>query len=148
MNANYWNTVNEGGEGYVHQAPEKRSTAQIECELLGAEDELKSAKINAAYKDGQDGTAYKVERLQKKVAALKAEMSGAAPATVAVSAPATAPKNTAQAGKTWFYVSGRFTRAQLIAKREKAEHAAKIGGETFGAEARAVVAAITKLIGE
>lgn len=148
MNANYWNTVNEGGEGYVCQAPEKRSTAQIECEILDAEDELKSAKINADYKDSLDGTAYKVERLEKKVAALKAEISGAAPATVAVPAPATVPENTAQAGKTWFYVSGRFTRAQLVAKREKAELAAKMGGETFGAESRAIVAAITKLIGE
>ena len=73
-NAAYWNTVNEGGEGYVKQAPAVRSNDEIEFDLMDAERDLKSAKANAAYKDGQDGTAYKVECLEKQVAALKSEL--------------------------------------------------------------------------
>lgn len=87
MNASYWNTVNEGGEGYVQRAPAARSKEQIECDLFEAECDLKSAKINAAYKDGEDGTAYKVERLEKQVEALKAEMGVEAPAPVQAQTP-------------------------------------------------------------
>jgi len=75
-NAAYFKTVNENGGGYAKRAPAARSKARIECELFDAESDLESAKINADYKDGQDGTAYKVERLEKQVAALKAELAG------------------------------------------------------------------------
>lgn len=86
MNANYWNTVNEGGEGYVKRAPAIRSKDEIEFDLMDAERDLKSAKIDASYKDGQDGTDYKVERLEKKVAELKAEMGIEASAKTQVNA--------------------------------------------------------------
>lgn len=89
MNANYWNTVNEGGEGYVKRAPATRSREEVEFDLWDAERDLKSAKINAAYKNNEDGSDYKVERLEAKILKLRAELS--LPATPAAEvAPAAA----------------------------------------------------------
>ncbi len=51
------------------------------------------------------------------------------------------------AGITYFHGGARYTRAQLITRMEKSEAAAIIGGETFGADARANVAAIKKILG-
>ncbi|MDQ3270770.1 MAG: hypothetical protein M3Q12_01185 [Pseudomonadota bacterium] len=71
----YFRTVNENGGGYVKRAPATRSTAQVESELFDAECDLKSAKVAADCNDGQDGTAYKVERLAKQIADLRAELA-------------------------------------------------------------------------
>lgn len=75
MSNNYWKTVNENGGGYVKRAPATRSKGQIDCELSGAKIDLASAIVDASYKNGIDGTAYKVERLQKRVADLTAELA-------------------------------------------------------------------------
>ena len=89
MNANYWNTVNEGGEGYVKRAPAIRSRDEVEFDLCYAERDLASAKINAAYKKNEDGSDYKVERLEAKILKLRAELG--LPATpVAAVTPAAA----------------------------------------------------------
>ena len=89
MSANYWNTVNEGGEGYVKRAPAIRSRDEVEFDLRDAERDLASAKINAAYKNNEDGSDYKVERLEAKILKLRAELG--LPATpVAAVTPAAA----------------------------------------------------------
>ena len=75
MTNNYWKTVNENGGGYVKRAPAARSKSQVECELFGVKTDLASAITNAAYKNNEDGTGYKVERLQKRVAELSAELA-------------------------------------------------------------------------
>ena len=100
MNANYWNTVNEGGEGYVKRAPAIRSRDEVEFGLCYAERDLASAKINAAYKNNEDGSDYKVERLEAKILKLRAELgfndvATPAPAVVVPTAPA-APAVTPQ----------------------------------------------------
>ena len=87
MSANYWNTVNEGGEGYVKRTPEARSREEVEFDLMDAQRDLASAKVNAAYKNNEDGTGYKVERLEVKIQKLLAELG----APVATPAPAPAP---------------------------------------------------------
>ena len=71
----YWKTVNENGGGYVHRTPAARSQAQIKSDLCEVERDLEEAIINAAYKDGQDGTAAKVQRLQTRLQALQAELA-------------------------------------------------------------------------
>ena len=84
MNANYWNTVNEGGEGYVKRTPAIRSRDEVEFDLLDAERDLASAKINAAYKNNEDGSDYKVERLEQKIVKLRTELGlPAAPVALA-----------------------------------------------------------------
>jgi len=72
---NYWKTVNENGGGYVHRAPAARSKAQIKLDISEVQRDLEEAIINAAYKDGQDGTAYKVQRLQTRLQTLQAELA-------------------------------------------------------------------------
>jgi hypothetical protein len=74
MNA-YFKTVNENGGGYAPRPVAARSKGRISCDLDEAKNDLKSAIINAAYKNGEDGTAYKVERLQTRVAALEIELA-------------------------------------------------------------------------
>jgi hypothetical protein len=71
----YWKTVNENGGGYVHRAPAARSKAQIASDICEVKRDLEEAIINAAYKDGQDGTAYKVQRLQTRLQCLQAELA-------------------------------------------------------------------------
>lgn len=71
----YWKTVNENGGGYSRPAPAARSQAQIKSDLFEVERDLEEAIINAAYKDGQDGTAAKVQRLQTRLQALQAELA-------------------------------------------------------------------------
>ena len=75
MSTNYWKTVNENGGGYVNRPTATRSKGRISCDLDEAKNDLKSAIANAAYKDGNDGTAHKVERLTARVAALEAELA-------------------------------------------------------------------------
>ena len=75
MSTNYWKTVNENGGGYVKRAPDVRSKSRIECDLSEAKIDLASAIVNAAYKNNEDGTGYKVERLQKKVDELTIELA-------------------------------------------------------------------------
>ena len=73
--ANYFKTVNENGGGYVKRAPAARSKGRISCDLDEARNDLKSAMINAEYKNSEDGTDYKVERLTARVAALELELA-------------------------------------------------------------------------
>ena len=97
MNANYWNTVNEGGEGYVKRAPATRSRDEVEFDLRDAERDSVSAKINAAYKNNEDGSDYKVERLEAKILKLRAELGlpETPAAEVAPAAPAVTPQQKA-----------------------------------------------------
>ena len=75
MSNSYWKTVNENGGGYVKRAATVRSKAQVEFDLSDAKRDLASAIIDAEYRDGEEGSAYKVERLQKLVASLESELS-------------------------------------------------------------------------
>ena len=152
MNAKYWNTVNEGGEGYVKRAPATRSRDEVEFDLRDAERDLASAKINAAYKNNKDGSDYKVERLEAKILKLRAELgfndvATPAPAVVVPITAQPAKKAAPAAGATYYHAGARYTREQLFARMARSEAAALIGGETFGADARANVAAIKKILG-
>jgi hypothetical protein len=71
----YFKTVNENGGGYVKQSTPARSKGRITCDLMEAQSDLKSAIVNADYRNGEDGTAHKVERLTALVASLKQELS-------------------------------------------------------------------------
>lgn len=75
MNTNYFKTVNENGGGYVKAALAKRSKGRISVDLDEAKADLKSAIVNAAYKNNEDGSDYKVERLTLRVAELTAELA-------------------------------------------------------------------------
>ena len=75
MNTNYFKTVNENGGGYVKTKPAARSKGRISCDLDEAKSDLKSAIINAADHNNEDGTGYKVERLSARVAELTAELA-------------------------------------------------------------------------
>ena len=75
MNTNYFKTVNENGGGYVKTKPVVRCKSRISCDLYEAKSDLKSAIVNAAYKNNEDGTGYKVERLTARVAELTAELA-------------------------------------------------------------------------
>ena len=75
MDNTYFKTVNENGGGYVKTKPVARSKGRISCDLDEAKSDLKSAIVNAAYKNNEDGTGYKVERLTARVADLTAELA-------------------------------------------------------------------------
>lgn len=131
MNANYWSTVNEGGEGYVKRAPEARCREEVESDLLDAQRDLVSAKVNAAYKNNEDGTDYKVERLEAKIAKLLAEL-GLPAAPVEVVVPVTVQ---AADVKTYAYEGEIYTRQQLGMEMSR------VGSD------RAKVAEIKKILG-
>jgi len=118
MNAAYWNAVNEGGEGYVKHAPTPRSSNEVEFDLRDAERDLASAKVNAAYKGGEDGTAYKVERLEAKITKLRAELG--LPATpVAAVADLSAPAQASGSAATPQQKAAAQTQARMIAGKRR-----------------------------
>jgi phage-related protein (TIGR01555 family) len=120
MPDSYWKTVNEGGGGYVKRETASRSKDEVEFDLKDVERDLTSAKIDASYKDGEDGTANKVERLEKRVAELKAEL-GSDPVKTEVPAAAKSlePASVVAVATTPAQKAAAQTQARMIAGKRR-----------------------------